>query len=142
MTTTPDGASAAPVVLVADDDPDILSLVSLRLKKAGFGVVTAADGEEALRVLLEHRPELAIVDVRMPKMDGLELTRRIRADDESSEIPVIALSARVRDSNRAEGFEAGADEYVTKPFSPKQLVDLVRAKLSTPTARGDVGIDR
>jgi DNA-binding response OmpR family regulator len=136
LTTTPEnGASAAPVVLVADDDPDILSLVSLRLKKAGFGVVTAADGEEALRVVLEHRPELAIVDVRMPKMDGLELTRRIRADDESSEIPVIALSARVRDSNRAEGFEAGADEYVTKPFSPKQLVDLVRAKLSPPTAR-------
>jgi len=122
------------MVLIADDDPDILSLVSLRLKKAGFGVVTAADGEEALRAVREHRPELAIVDVRMPKMDGLELIRRIRADEQSGDIPVIALSARVRDANRAEGFDAGADEYVTKPFSPKQLVDLVRAKLATPTA--------
>jgi DNA-binding response OmpR family regulator len=136
LTTTPDnGTSAAPVVLVADDDPDILTLVSLRLKKAGYGVVTAADGEEALQAVREHRPELAIVDVRMPKMDGLELIRRIRADDESSDMPVIALSARVSDANLAEGFEAGADEYVKKPFSPRQLVDLVRAKLSTPTAR-------
>ena len=132
MTATPEnGAAASPVVLIADDDPDILSLVSLRLKKSGFGVVTAADGEEALRAVREHRPELAIVDVRMPKMDGLELIRRIRADDESSEMPIIVLSARVRDGNRAEGFEAGADEYVKKPFSPRQLVDLVRAKLPT-----------
>jgi DNA-binding response OmpR family regulator len=135
LTTTPEnGASATPVVLVADDDPDILTLVSLRLKRAGFGVVTAADGEEALQAVREHRPQLAIVDVRMPKMDGLELIRRIRDDDESSDIAVIALSARVRDANLAEGFEAGADEYVTKPFSPKQLVDLVRAKLSESQA--------
>jgi DNA-binding response OmpR family regulator len=126
LTAMPEnGAAASAVVLIADDDPDILSLVSLRLKKSGFGVVTAADGEEALRAVREHRPELAIVDVRMPKMDGLELIRRIRADDESSEMP------RVRDANRAEGFEAGADEYVKKPFSPRQLVDLVRAKLPT-----------
>lgn len=136
MTTQAEnGTPAAPVVLVADDDPDILTLVSLRLKKAGYGVVTAADGEEALQAVREHRPELAIVDVRMPKMDGLEVIRRIRADDESSDMPVIALSAWVRDANLAEGFEAGADEYVKKPFSPRQLVDLVRAKLSTPTAR-------
>ncbi len=136
MTTQAEnGTPAAPVVLVADDDPDILTLVSLRLKKAGYGVVTAADGEEALQAVREHRPELAIVDVRMPKMDGLEVIRGIRADDESSDMPVIALSAWVRDANLAEGFEAGADEYVKKPFSPRQLVDLVRSKLSTPTAR-------
>jgi DNA-binding response OmpR family regulator len=133
-TQAENGTSGAPVVLVADDDPDILTLVSLRLRKAGYGVVTAADGEEALQAVLEHRPELAIVDMRMPKMDGLELIRRIRADDESSDIPVIALSARVRDANLAEGFEAGADEYVKKPFSPRQLVELVQAKLSAPTA--------
>ena len=133
MTTRAENGT--PVVLVADDDPDILTLVSLRLKKAGYGVVTAADGEEAWQAVREHRPELAIVDVRMPKMDGLELIRRIRADGQSSDMPVIALSARARDANLAEGFEAGADEYVKKPFSPRQLVDLVRAKLSTPTAQ-------
>jgi DNA-binding response OmpR family regulator len=122
--------SAGPLVLVADDDPDILTLVSLRLEKSGYGVITAKDGEEALDAVREHRPELAIVDVRMPKMDGLELIRRIRADEASKGIPVIALSARVRDANLAEGFEAGADEYVKKPFSPRQLVELVDAKLS------------
>ncbi len=124
-------ASAAPLVLVADDDPDILALVSLRLEKAGYAVVTAADGEEALDAVREYRPDLAIVDVRMPKMDGLEVIRRIRADQESNLMPVIALSARVRESNIAEGLDAGADEYMHKPFSPKQLVELIQAKLST-----------
>lgn len=131
MTGAPEnGTSASPVVLVADDDVDILALVSLRLKKAGYGVVIASDGEEALQAVREHRPALAIVDVRMPKMDGLELIRRIRADEESNQMPVIALSAHVRDVNLAEGLQAGADEYVKKPFSPSSLVDLVAAKLS------------
>jgi two-component system phosphate regulon response regulator PhoB len=123
------GNGASPLVLVADDDADILTLVSLRLKKAGYGVVTAADGEEAVQAVLERRPDLAIVDMRMPKMDGLEVIRRIRADEESNGIPVIALSARVREANIAEGLDAGADEYMNKPFSPKELVELVQAKL-------------
>ncbi|MEK6252313.1 MAG: response regulator [Actinomycetota bacterium] len=129
MTAAGNGAPSAPLVLVADDDLDIVTLVALRLKKAGYGVVTASDGEEALQAVLERRPDLAIVDVRMPKMDGLEVIRRIRADDESNGMPVIALSARVREANIAEGFDAGADEYVNKPFSPKELVELVQAKL-------------
>jgi DNA-binding response OmpR family regulator len=128
MTAAGNGAPS-PLVLVADDDSDIVTLVALRLKKAGYGVVTASDGEEALQAVLERRPDLAIVDVRMPKMDGLELIRRIRADGESNGMPVIALSARVREANIAEGFDAGADEYVNKPFSPKELVELVQAKL-------------
>ncbi len=126
--------SSAPLVLVADDDPDILTLVSLRLEKSGYAVITAEDGEEALAAVHEQRPELAIVDVRMPKMDGLELIRRIRADEGSREMPVIALSASVRDSNIAEGLEAGADEYMKKPFSPRQLIDLVEEKLSASRA--------
>jgi DNA-binding response OmpR family regulator len=129
MTAAGNGAPSAPLVLVADDDSDIVTLVALRLKKAGYGVVTASDGEEALQAVLERRPDLAIVDVRMPKMDGLELIRRIRADRESNIMPVIALSARVREANITEGLEAGADEYVNKPFSPKELVELVQAKL-------------
>jgi DNA-binding response OmpR family regulator len=129
MTAVENGAAATPLVLVADDDPDIVTLVAVGLKKAGYEVVTASDGEEALQAVLARRPDLAIVDVRMPKVDGLELIRRIRADQESNGMPVIALSARVQEGNIAEGFAAGADEYLKKPFSPKELVELVRLKL-------------
>jgi DNA-binding response OmpR family regulator len=129
MTGAENGAPSAPLVLVADDDLDIVTLVALRLKKAGYDVLTASDGEEAFQAVLEHRPDLAIVDVRMPRVDGLELIRRIRSDHESNLMPVIALSARVQEANIAEGLEAGADEYLKKPFSPKELVELVRTKL-------------
>ena len=118
------------LVLIADDDPDILGLVSLRLEKNGYGVVTAADGREALEAVREHRPALAIVDMRMPEMDGLELIRSIRRDEQSSDIKVIALSARVREANVNAALEAGADDYVEKPFSPRKLVELVGAKLA------------
>jgi CheY-like chemotaxis protein len=123
-------AGADPLVLVADDDPDILRLLSLHLEKAGYAVVTATDGREALDAVRERRPDLAIVDVRMPEMDGLELIRQIRADEQSNRILIVALSARVREANIAEGFEAGADEYLEKPFSGKQLLELVETKLS------------
>jgi DNA-binding response OmpR family regulator len=118
-----------PLVLVADDDPDILSLVSLRLEKAGYEVVSANDGREAYDAVQERRPDAAILDVRMPEMDGLELIRSIRADEQSKNMLVIALSARVREANIAEGLEAGADEYMQKPFNGKQLIELVEAKL-------------
>jgi CheY-like chemotaxis protein len=118
------------LVLIADDDPDILGLVSLRLKKDGYEVVTAENGREAIDALREHRPALAIVDMRMPEMDGLELIRQIRRDEQSGDIKVIALSARVREANVAAALEAGADDYVEKPFSPKKLVELVDAKLA------------
>ena len=128
MTTMTEN-SDKPLVLVADDDPDILSLVSLRLEKAGYEVVSANDGREAYDAVQERRPDAAILDVRMPEMDGLELIRSIRADEQSKDMLVIALSARVREANIAEGLEAGADEYMQKPFSGKQLVELVEAKL-------------
>ena len=120
---------AKPLVLVADDDADILSLVSLRLEKAGYDVVSATDGREAFDLVREQRPDAAILDVRMPEMDGLELIRSIRADEQSKGMLVIALSARVREANIAEGLEAGADEYMQKPFSGKQLIELVEARL-------------
>jgi two-component system, OmpR family, alkaline phosphatase synthesis response regulator PhoP len=123
-------ASGAPLVLVADDDPDILRLVSLHLSKAGYAVATASDGREALSLAREKKPDAAIVDVRMPEMDGLEVIRQIRADDGISDILVVALSARVKESNIAEGFDAGADEYMEKPFSGRQLLDLVESKLA------------
>jgi DNA-binding response OmpR family regulator len=123
-----------PLVLVADDDPDILSLVSLRLEKAGYEVVSANDGREAYDAVQERRPDAAILDVRMPEMDGLELIRSIRADEQSKNMLVIALSARVREANIAEGLEAGADEYMQKPFNGKQLIELVEAKLPTKSS--------
>jgi CheY-like chemotaxis protein len=119
-----------PLVLIADDDPDILGLVSLRLKKGGYEVVTAENGREAIEAVREHRPDVAIVDMRMPEMDGLELIRQIRGDEQSGDIKVIALSARVREANVAAALEAGADDYVEKPFSPRKLVELVGAKLA------------
>jgi DNA-binding response OmpR family regulator len=133
MTTRTEN-EAGPLVLVADDDPDILQLVSLHLRKAGYAVVTATDGRQALDTVRERRPDLAIVDVRMPEIDGLELIRQIRADQRTSRMLLIALSARVREANIAEGFEAGADEYMEKPFSGKQLLALVEAKLPTTPA--------
>jgi DNA-binding response OmpR family regulator len=127
--------TGAPLVLVADDDPDILNLVALRLEKAGYPVVTANDGVEALETVLERRPEVAIVDIRMPEMDGLELIRRIRSDEESGGMVLIALSARVREANIAEGLEAGADEYMQKPFKPSLLVEVIESKLGATRSR-------
>jgi DNA-binding response OmpR family regulator len=132
--TTMTENSDKPLVLVADDDPDILSLVSLRLEKAGYEVVSANDGREAYDAVQERRPDAAILDVRMPEMDGLELIRSIRADEQSKDMLVIALSARVREANIAEGLEAGADEYMQKPFSGKQLIELVEARLPTKSS--------
>ena len=130
MSSAPhNGDTAKPLALAADDDPDILALVSLGLQKAGYAVVAVDDGRKALDAVRERRPDVAVVDVRMPEVDGLEVIREIRADDQTSGMLVIALSAGVRESNVAEGLEAGADEYMTKPFSPAKLVELIDAKL-------------
>ena len=127
---TEPAATPAPVVLVADDDSDILSLVALGLGRAGYDVVTASDGEAALALALELGPDLAVLDVMMPKLTGLEVTREIRAAAATSRIPVILLTARVQDSDVARGYEAGADDYLKKPFSPQELRSRVEAVLS------------
>ena len=121
--------SAGPLVLVADDDEDIRALVTFRLERAGYTVVEAGDGDEALRLALEHAPDLAVLDVMMPRLTGDEVTRRLRANDETSSIPVILLTARVQDADVARGFAAGADDYVEKPFSPQELGARVQAIL-------------
>jgi DNA-binding response OmpR family regulator len=117
------------VVLVADDDKDILALVAFRLERSGYEVVTAADGEEALRLARERTPDLAVLDVMMPKLTGYDVTRALRADESTSRIPVILLTARVQEADVARGFEAGADDYVKKPFSPQELRARVQAIL-------------
>jgi len=114
-----------PLVLVADDDADILSLVRLRLERSGYAVVSARNGAEALALALDRSPDLAILDVSMPDLTGIEVTRRLR--EQQRTLPVILLTARARDVDVAAGAEAGADVYVTKPFSPQELESRVRA---------------
>jgi DNA-binding response OmpR family regulator len=130
MTT---GRSVNPVVLVADDDPDILALVRFRLEREGCDVVSAADGQAALELALDHTPDLAVLDVMMPRLDGYEVTRRLREHEATKGMPIILLTARVGESDLERGFEMGADGYVTKPFSPQMLRERVQAALGTRT---------
>jgi DNA-binding response OmpR family regulator len=119
----------AATVLVAEDDDDIRALVVYRLERSGYAVVQARDGEEALRLAAEHEPDLAILDVMMPKLDGYEVTRRLRGDDATSRLPVILLTARTQEADVSQGFAAGADDYIRKPFSPDELRARVQAIL-------------
>jgi DNA-binding response OmpR family regulator len=121
--------SGRPLVLVADDDPDILSLVTLRLELDGYEVIGAPDGERAVEEALERTPDLALIDVSMPKLDGYEVTERLRQHEPTSAIPIILLTAGVQDSDVARGIEAGADDYVKKPFSTADLRTRVQAAL-------------
>jgi DNA-binding response OmpR family regulator len=118
-----------PVVLAADDDEDILALVAFRLERSGYTVVQARDGQEALELARSEKPDLAVLDVMMPKLDGFELTRRLRAEEATSRIPIILLTARAQDADVQTGFDAGADDYLRKPFSPQELRTRVQAIL-------------
>jgi len=114
------------LVLVAEDDEDILLLVATRLKRDGFDVVTARSGDEALALAHERRPDVAVLDIGMPPPDGIEVVRRIRADDELRSTLLLLLTAKAQESDVRAGFEAGADAYVRKPFSPTELSERVR----------------
>jgi DNA-binding response OmpR family regulator len=118
-----------PIVLAADDDEDILALVAFRLERSGYTVIQARDGQQALELALAEAPDLAVLDVMMPKLDGVELTRRLRSEDATSRMPIILLTARAQDSDVAQGFEAGADDYLRKPFSPEELRNRVQTVL-------------
>jgi DNA-binding response OmpR family regulator len=118
-----------PLILVADDDPDIRSLVALRLERSGYDVVAAGDGEQALATALERAPDVALLDVMMPKLDGYEVTQRLRELEATRHLPIILLTARVQETDIARGVEAGADDYVKKPFSTNELRDRVQAVL-------------
>jgi DNA-binding response OmpR family regulator len=117
------------LILIADDDPDILALISFRLERAGYEVVQARNGEEAVQLALAKRPDLAVIDVMMPRIDGYEATRQLRQHEETSRMPIILLTARVQEEDIARGFDAGADDYVKKPFSPQELGSRVQAVL-------------
>ena len=117
--------NAPALVLIADDDRDILSLVRAVLERSGHEVVSAGDGAEALAHVAERRPDLAVLDITMPQVDGLEVLRRLRADPETSDLPVILLSAQAQEADVSRGFAAGASAYVKKPFSPRELATRV-----------------
>jgi DNA-binding response OmpR family regulator len=123
------GARTQPIILAADDDPDILELVGFRLERSGYTVIRATDGEQALAIARESKPDLAVLDVMMPKMDGYEVTRRLREDPATSRMPIILLTARAQEADVQQGFAAGADDYIRKPFSPQELRARVQAIL-------------
>ena len=119
------------VIVIAEDDPDILQLVAIRLERSGYEILRARDGEQAVQLVSEHIPDLVVLDVLMPKLTGLEVTRRIREDPATREIPVILLTARVEEADIKAGLEAGATAYLKKPFSPQELQERVRTILDS-----------
>jgi phosphoserine phosphatase RsbU/P len=116
-------------VLVVDDEVDISTILTLTLRRAGFQVTAASDGIDGLSKLAEHTPDLVLLDVMMPRLDGLEMLRRIRSEPATSTMPVIMLTARAQVADRLVGFEHGADDYVAKPFEPNEVVARVQALL-------------
>jgi DNA-binding response OmpR family regulator len=116
----------AQTILVVDDEPSIREVVTLYLQRAGYRVIVAADGRTALHLLEKHAPDLVVLDLMLPQVDGLEITRQLRTRGET---PIIMLTARRQETDRVLGLEMGADDYVVKPFSPRELVSRVRAVL-------------
>jgi DNA-binding response OmpR family regulator len=117
------------LVLVADDDEDILLLVTTRLRRDGFDIISARSGDEALALVRERRPALAVLDIGMPGLDGVQVLEQIRADDGLRTMLVVLLTAKAQESDVRRGFDAGADAYVKKPFSPADLSARVRELL-------------
>lgn len=137
-------------ILVVDDDKQIVRLLKSYLQDAGFDVLTAFDGQSALQTIRRERPDLVVLDLQLPGYDGWEITRRLRADDHLAATPVLMLTARVQDADKILGLELGADDYLTKPFNPDEVVARVRAILrrsqGTPIAArilqiGDLRLD-
>lgn len=122
------------VVLVADDDADIRDLVAFKLEQAGLEVLTAEDGQQAVEQARNHRPTLAVLDVSMPALSGIDVCRMLRADATTADMLIIMLTARVQEQDVEGGFSAGADDYVTKPFSPRELISRIQALLTRARA--------
>ncbi|MEF3274084.1 MAG: response regulator transcription factor [Chloroflexus sp.] len=116
-------------ILVVDDEPGIVKIARDYLERAGFHVISAGDGPTALRLARQERPALMVLDLMLPGMDGLDVTRALRQDPLTARLPIIMLTARVEETDRLIGLELGADDYITKPFSPRELVARVRAVL-------------
>ncbi len=117
-------------VLVVDDEVYILHILDFSLGMEGYEVISATDGEMALQKVQNEKPDLVVLDIMMPKLDGYQVCRAIKSNDDTKKIPVILLSAKGRSVDQKIGFENGADDYVTKPFSPRKLIERVNALLA------------
>lgn len=116
-------------ILVVDDEEDLLDLIEYNLKKEGFDVLKAQDGQEGIEVAREHNPNLVLLDIMMPKMDGLEVVERMRKDKKLKKIPIIFLTARGDEKTEVEGLDKGGDDYITKPISTTKLISRIKAVL-------------
>ncbi len=110
-------------ILVVDDDPKIVEIVSLYLKREGYRVLAAYDGNQALEMAREKKPDLIVLDLMLPGLDGMDVCRLVR---DESDVPILMLTARASDEDKLRGFDVGADDYLTKPFNPRELVARVR----------------
>ena len=122
----------APRVLVVEDEPNIVESLSFLMKREGFEVQIAGDGTAALRLVERERPDLVVLDVMLPRRDGYDVCKAIRADRRLDGVRILMLSAKGRELDRRKGIALGADDYVTKPFSTRELIDRVRALLGLP----------
>ena len=130
--------SERPLILAADDDPDILALIRLALERAGCEVVTAADGQAAIDLAAERVPTMAVLDLSMPRADGLEVCAHLRADPRTAGIPIVILSAAVQASDIEASHQAGATAHIKKPFSPRDLRERVTELLDgAPSSPAD-----
>src|SRR5210317_51159 len=127
-------------ILIADDEPNQLELMDYNLRNAGFSIIKATNGLEALELIENHSPDLIILDWMMPKMSGIDVCRTLRSRSETKLLPIIILSARSEDSDKSLGLDTGADDYISKPFSPKELLSRVKALLrrSRPALVNDI----
>lgn len=138
---------AKPTILVVDDERHIVELVRFNLEKEGYRVITAQDGKEACYLASSEKPDLIILDVMLPEMDGFEVCQFIQRDSTISEVPIIMLTARTEELDKVLGLELGADDYMTKPFSPRELMARVKARLrrtvkKPPERNDDNGVIR
>ena len=127
-------------ILAADDEQDALELIEVNLKNAGYDVLVAADGREALELARSAMPNLILLDIMLPEMDGLEVCKALRRDAATALLPIIMLTARTAEIDRVLGLELGADDYITKPFSPRELI--LRVKNVLKRAAGRAGVER
>ena len=139
MTEPPLDSTTRMVIVAADDDVDTLNVIKLKLEARGLSVLTARDGQEAMLMVRRHKPSLVILDIMMPRLNGFQVARMIKFDKTLKATPVILLTARTQAADRRLGMQVGANEYVTKPFDPQQLLDRVTYWLKfnqTPAAGG------
>lgn len=117
-------------ILIVDDDPDIRELVAFKLRQMGYGVRVEKDGELGIATAIEEQPDLMLLDVMMPKISGIEMCRRIREHEATAHIPIILITAKAQEADVERGFAAGANDYIVKPFSPRDLVSRVESMLA------------